>query len=197
MGNGGSGADLGIREQWLPLFDRYGVDLVVAGHEHHYERTHPVRGADRSNLAPTGQDLLTPLAQPSPSATVIDTTQGTVHMILGGGGHSSATPPAVFDDPVHGVVISGVAPPLNGSRTALKVLQEPSDWSAHRDLTYEYGFGVFDVDPGEPGGTTSITFSYYGSTLGSPDYQPRDGITLVRPRKRQVDEGDRGASGAG
>jgi Calcineurin-like phosphoesterase len=34
-----NGADLGIREEWVPLFDRYGVDLVVCGHEHHYERT--------------------------------------------------------------------------------------------------------------------------------------------------------------
>ncbi len=38
-------ADLAIREQWLPLFDRYGVDLVRCGHEHHYERSHPIRGA--------------------------------------------------------------------------------------------------------------------------------------------------------
>ncbi len=27
-----------------PLFDKYGVDLVVCGHEHHYERSHPIRG---------------------------------------------------------------------------------------------------------------------------------------------------------
>ena len=39
-----NGADLGIRQEWLPLFDRYQVDLVVCGHEHHYERSHPVRG---------------------------------------------------------------------------------------------------------------------------------------------------------
>ncbi|MGH3524954.1 MAG: fibronectin type III domain-containing protein, partial [Mycobacterium sp.] len=39
-----NGADLGIRQEWLPLFDRYTVDLVVCGHEHHYERSHPVRG---------------------------------------------------------------------------------------------------------------------------------------------------------
>src|SRR5215470_2521041 len=39
-----NGADLGIRESWLPLFDQYGVDLVVAGHEHYFERTFPVRG---------------------------------------------------------------------------------------------------------------------------------------------------------
>ncbi len=44
-----NGADLGIRQNWLPLFDRYGVDLVVAGHEHHFERIVP--GARR----PVGQ----------------------------------------------------------------------------------------------------------------------------------------------
>ena len=43
-GNRTNGADLGIRENWVPLFDRYGVDLVVCGHEHHYERSHPIRG---------------------------------------------------------------------------------------------------------------------------------------------------------
>src|SRR6266566_4763969 len=41
-----NGADLGIRMEWLPLFDRYGVDLVVTGHEHHFERTLAVRGVD-------------------------------------------------------------------------------------------------------------------------------------------------------
>ena len=39
-----NGADLGIRQEWLPLFDQYEVDLVVCGHEHHYERSHPIRG---------------------------------------------------------------------------------------------------------------------------------------------------------
>jgi 3',5'-cyclic AMP phosphodiesterase CpdA len=46
-----NGADLGIREEWVPLFDKYGVDLVVCGHEHHYERSHPIRGWE-SNLTP-------------------------------------------------------------------------------------------------------------------------------------------------
>ncbi len=48
-----NGADLGVRQQWLPLFDQYRVDLVVCGHEHHYERSHPVRGT-------LGTDTLTP-----------------------------------------------------------------------------------------------------------------------------------------
>jgi hypothetical protein len=177
-----NGADLGIREEWLPLFDQYGVDLVVAGHEHHYERSHTVRGADHANSAPSGKDLLTPLPFSTGETTTFDTTKGTVHMILGGGGHSTATPPASFDDDVHGVVIYDVDAPVNGVRPALKVLQEPSHWSAHRDLVNEYGFGVFDVDPGVPGGATTITFTYYGTTLGSPTYTPQDTITLTRPR---------------
>ncbi|MEO5899433.1 MAG: hypothetical protein ABIR68_04790 [Ilumatobacteraceae bacterium] len=88
-----------------------------------------------------------------------DTTKGTVHMILGGGGHSTATPQASFDDDSHGVVIHDVDAAVNGVRPSLNVLQEPSHWSAHRDLVNEYGFGVFDVDPGRPGGTTTITFT--------------------------------------
>src|SRR5580693_8610438 len=42
----GNGSDLGIREAWLPLFDRYQVDLVLCGHDHDYERSFPVRGYD-------------------------------------------------------------------------------------------------------------------------------------------------------
>jgi hypothetical protein len=39
-----NGADLGVRQEWVPLFDKYGVDLDVCGHEHHYERSHAIRG---------------------------------------------------------------------------------------------------------------------------------------------------------
>ena len=49
-----NGADLGIREEWVPLFDKYGVDLVVCGHEHHYERSHPIRGHEtNATLTPS------------------------------------------------------------------------------------------------------------------------------------------------
>jgi hypothetical protein len=39
-----NGCDASIRQAWLPLFDRYQVDLVVNGHDHDYERSYPVRG---------------------------------------------------------------------------------------------------------------------------------------------------------
>jgi hypothetical protein len=94
-----NGADLGIRAEWGPLFDA-SVDLVVCGHEHHFERTFPVRGT-------TGTALLTPAAHNDDPVT-IDTTQGWVQMIIGGGGHSFPTPPTAFDTPRDGVVITGV-----------------------------------------------------------------------------------------
>src|SRR5258708_4452989 len=78
-----NGADLGIRQHWLPLFDKYGVDLVLAGHEHHFERSFPVRG-----VVP-GSALLTP----APARTErrdpaeFDTRDGTVHLTIGGAGH--------------------------------------------------------------------------------------------------------------
>jgi phosphatidylserine/phosphatidylglycerophosphate/cardiolipin synthase-like enzyme len=40
---GEHGSDLTVRAAFGPLFERYGVDLVIAAHEHTYERTTPVR----------------------------------------------------------------------------------------------------------------------------------------------------------
>src|SRR3984893_17020315 len=85
-----NGADLGIRQEWVPLFDKYGVDLVVCGHEHHYERSHPIRGRE-SNAT------LTPVPA-APATDEIDTTKGTVHMVIGGGG-TSVPPNQLFFNP--------------------------------------------------------------------------------------------------
>jgi hypothetical protein len=43
VGFSGKGASRKLRAALLPLFDRYGVDLVLSGHDHHYERTPPIR----------------------------------------------------------------------------------------------------------------------------------------------------------
>jgi len=169
-----NGADLGIRQHWLPLFDTYGVDLVVAGHEHHFERTFPVRGTL------SGSNLLTPAPQSS-DPTLMDTTKGTVHMIIGGGGHSFPTPVADFDAPHDGVLITGVGPGSPQSQHPTITTTEPAPWSAYRDLQTPYGFASFDFVPHEPGGTTSITVTHYGAALGSPVYSPLDQFVM---RKR-------------
>ncbi len=33
-----------IQNRWVPLFEKYGVDLVLAGHDHDYQRTMPING---------------------------------------------------------------------------------------------------------------------------------------------------------
>ncbi|WP_137812172.1 purple acid phosphatase family protein [Gandjariella thermophila] len=169
-----NGADLGIRENWVPLFDRYGVDLVVCGHEHHYERSHPIRGQQPN-------DTRTPM--PVDTRTdVVDTSRGTVHMVIGGGG-TSVPSNHLFFSPARCRVITGVgAPdPNTGKRAPIYVLED-APWSAVRDPDHSYGFAAFDVDPGKPGGTTSISVTYYAVSDPYGTATPVDHFTLTRPR---------------
>jgi 3',5'-cyclic AMP phosphodiesterase CpdA len=170
-----NGADLGVRQEWLPLFDRYGVDLVVCGHEHHYERSHPIRGAQAN-------DTLTPVPVATDLSTV-DTSAGTVHMVIGGGG-TSVPSNTLFFEPAACRVITGVGPVgANGKRPAI-YLAEPAPWSATRDKEHAYGFAAFEVDPGtRPGGQTSITVTYYAVSGPFGSLTPVDRFVLVRPRR--------------
>lgn len=42
--SGRHGSTPGAEEILVPVLERHAVDLVLAGHDHHYERTHPVNG---------------------------------------------------------------------------------------------------------------------------------------------------------
>ncbi len=58
-------------------------------------------------------------------------------------------------------------------------------WSARRDAVTGYGIGVFDLDPGAPGGETTITLRYYHA-LGadrtpSDQYELFDTVVLAKP----------------
>jgi Calcineurin-like phosphoesterase len=61
--DGSHGGDVGVRDDVVPLFDRYGVDVVFMGHDHMYERTLPLRGNQ-----------------------VVEPGAGTVYVTTGGGG---------------------------------------------------------------------------------------------------------------
>jgi hypothetical protein len=41
---GYQGSDMAARRAFVPLFERYGVQLAVAGHEHDYQRSRPIDG---------------------------------------------------------------------------------------------------------------------------------------------------------
>jgi hypothetical protein len=65
MGISGHELDRDLRANLLPVLERYGVDLITAGHDHHYERTWPIRQGRR-----------------------VDAGCGPVHVVSGGGGAS-------------------------------------------------------------------------------------------------------------
>jgi hypothetical protein len=177
-----NGADLGIREEWLPLFDTYGVDLVVCGHEHHYERSHPIRGRQANAT-------LTPI--PAATATdVIDTTKGTVHMIIGGGGTSAPSNNLFFDPPGCRVIAAVGAPDaLTGKRPPVYV-KEDAPWSAVRNAAHAYGFAAFALDPGSrPGGETTMTVTYYDVVGSGGELRPFETFTLRRPRRDSTNSG--------
>ncbi len=115
-------SDGGNRGRWAPIFDEYAVDLVVNGHNHCYERTHPMRAGAVSRQVATG-------------GTVRPETDGTTYVTAGGGGQSPY-PVALY--PASYVVLDGG-------------VKEPelATWSAVRHL--DLSLLVADVEPGRHG----------------------------------------------
>ncbi len=64
----GHGSNQRVREAWCPLFDTFGVNLVLSGHEHNYERSGPVN----YSLAP--------------AALMPDWNDARCYVVTGGGG---------------------------------------------------------------------------------------------------------------
>ncbi|MER5636185.1 metallophosphoesterase family protein [Kitasatospora sp. NPDC002227] len=172
----GSGSDLGIREAWGPLFDAYGVDLVLSGHEHYYERSHPVRGTlpnDTRTPVPTSTDK-----------DLVDTGRGTVHMIIGAGGNAATTQDDLFERPLGRVVVGleAVKNPPGPYRESVWVTED-APWAAVQDRKHTHGFAAFDVDPGDRrSGRTRMRVTYYTFDGPHGDLTPVDTFTLERDR---------------
>lgn len=170
-----NGSDLGLRQAYQPLFDEYGVDLVVCGHEHDYERSLAVHG-----VVP-GSDVLTP--NPVSDATDdIDSEHGTVHMVLGGGGVSGTSNQTFFTDGTAKVITSVSAPGSTGKRTS-QFTTEQAVWSAVRDSEHPYGFAAFAVDPGtRRGGRTSMHVTYFNVNKPKGDLSVFEQFSMHRRR---------------
>ncbi len=196
----GNGSDKGIREAWLPLFDQYGVDLVLCGHDHDYERSWPVRGCNhnvgRDAASGASVDTLQPKPVTSnPANGPFDTSLGTIHFILGGGG-TNAPLDAYGVNPDSGapqakVITKHNRPlPAKAPGTFAKAgadAVEDAVWSARRDTGTGYGIAVFDLDPGAPGGKTSITISYYhalgADSAATSKYELFETVVLAKARR--------------
>jgi len=199
----GNGSDLAIRQAWLPLFDRFEVDLVLHGHEHDYERTYPVRGYDAGEFgtvvaANPGQTDGAAVDTRRPTVVTTEpyeyngtpawnTEEGTVYLVLGGGGTNGPTNKYGTDtgddlpqakvitqrNQVVGSEASGFT--KNGADSI-----EDAPWSAAINPTDAYGYSIFDVDPGECAGETTITFQYFAiPAVSNESGSAHDGTTTL------------------
>jgi len=199
----GNGSDLGIRRAWLPLFDKHEVDLVLSGHEHNYERTFPVRGYDAGMLGTvvspnpdqaSGEKIDTRRPHVATTTTVPvnglqgwDTSLGTVFLVLGGGGTNC--PSNVYGaDTTDGLPQAKVIT----ERSAITGSQatgfhrngadsiEDALWSAATNAGDAYGYAIFDVDPGQGHGETTITMQYFAIPAVSNEAgSAHDGTTTL------------------
>jgi len=115
------------------------------------------------------------------ASSPFDTSQGTVYMVLGGGGTNKR-------DNVYGAKVAN-ATTFTQIRTGAKPTPdatEPAAWSAMTDPADAYGVAYFQVDPGQPGGDTTITVTYYHAptqATGTPEYSVLESFQLTRPRR--------------
>ncbi|GMQ85997.1 MAG: hypothetical protein BMS9Abin07_1568 [Acidimicrobiia bacterium] len=84
--SGSRGSSLAVREALEPLFVEYGVDLVLAGHEHHYERTVEIDGVtyvvsgSGSKLRSTGTSDFTAVVEKQLQFMVAEATPDTMRL---------------------------------------------------------------------------------------------------------------------
>ncbi|MFE7029484.1 purple acid phosphatase family protein [Streptomyces sp. NPDC057621] len=120
----------GVRQEWVPLFEKYTVDLVINGHNHVYERTDVLKGNAVAKELPIG-------------GTAYPETDGVVYVTAGAAGRSLYAFSA--DESYEGHVkdddsVSSFVCLADGGRE-----QETVAWSRVRYL--DYSFLRVDVTP--------------------------------------------------
>jgi hypothetical protein len=184
-----NGCDMGIRAAWLPLYDQYEVDLVIGGHDHDYEASYPVRGYDANspgvttaaftdawgNTYAAGQPINTrrpTVVQTDPTTlsngkSAWNTGGGTVYLQLGGAGAAAGKTPTIDSSTgLRQAVVWAIDAGVAGTQPA----HEDATWSRIYDSSSNYGYAVFDVDPGAGPGETTLTYQWFSvpmpNTLG-------------------------------
>ncbi len=148
----------GVREQWVPLFEKYGVDLVINGHNHVYERTDGIAGGVvRSPL------LIGGTHRPG--------TDGVVYATAGAAGRSLYSFPVADSYEGHEAAVDSV-PTYHWVSGGGKVTETVA-WSRVRYTNYS--FLKVDVTPAPAGRTASMKV-----TALAEDGTRLDHFTIVR-----------------
>ncbi|WP_030816600.1 purple acid phosphatase family protein [Streptomyces sp. NRRL F-2799] len=136
----------GVRQEWVPLFEKYTVDLVINGHNHQYERTDVIKGDTVVKKLPVG-------------GTAYPETEGVVYVTAGAAGRSlyAFTAPDTYEG--HENEVESVSSFVN-----LKDGKKPETvaWSRVRYL--DYSFLRVDVNPAPRGRHTTLTVSGIAET---------------------------------
>jgi hypothetical protein len=129
----------GVRRHWVPIFDKYHVDLVINGHNHIYERADTIR-AGKAHKSPIG-------------SVIHPEKHGTTYVTAGAAGrglYSFAAP-----DSYLGHVSDVDEVESHVSNSAGHQVQERVGWSRVRYTGYS--FLAVDAAPAAPGSTTTLT----------------------------------------
>ncbi|MEV2228949.1 metallophosphoesterase family protein [Streptomyces phaeochromogenes] len=123
----------GVRQEWVPLFEKYTVDLVINGHNHQYERTDVIKAGEVTKKLPIG-------------GTAYPETDGVVYVTAGAAGRSlyAFTAPVSYEG--HENEVESVASFVN---TKEGKVNETVVWSRVRYL--DYSFLRVDVTPASRG----------------------------------------------
>ncbi|MFJ3227063.1 purple acid phosphatase family protein [Streptomyces sp. NPDC086783] len=129
----------GVRDEWVPLFEKYTVDLVINGHNHVYERTDVVKGGKVAKELPIG-------------GTAYPETDGVVYVTAGAAGRSLYAFSATESYQGHEKDLESVSSfvCVDGGRQ-----NETVAWSRVRYL--DYSFLRVDVTPAPKGRTATLT----------------------------------------
>ncbi|MEU2726474.1 metallophosphoesterase family protein [Streptomyces griseoviridis] len=136
----------GVRQEWVPLFEKYTVDLVINGHNHQYERTDVLKGDKVVKKLPIG-------------GTAYPETEGVVYVTAGAAGRSlyAFSAPQSYEGHEHEV--DSVASFVN---TKTGKVDETVTWSRVRYL--DYSFLRVDVAPAARGHWATLTVSGIAET---------------------------------
>ncbi|WP_020140896.1 purple acid phosphatase family protein [Streptomyces sp. 351MFTsu5.1] len=150
----------GVRQEWVPLFDKYTVDLVINGHNHQYERTDVIKGDKVVKKLPIGE-------------TAYPETEGVVYVTAGAAGRSlyAFTAPDSYEG--HLNEVDSVASFIN---TKDGKVNETVAWSRVRYL--DYSFLRVDVEPAPRGHYAKLRVSGIAETGDRIDH-----FTVARKAK--------------
>ncbi|WP_316776149.1 purple acid phosphatase family protein [Streptomyces sasae] len=150
----------GVRQEWVPLFDKYTVDLVINGHNHQYERTDVIKGDTVVKKLPIGE-------------TAYSDTEGVVYVTAGAAGRSlyAFTAPDSYEG--HLNEVDSVASFIN---TKDGKVNETVAWSRVRYLNYS--FLRVDVEPAPRGRYAKLKVSGIAETGDRIDH-----FTVARKAK--------------